>query len=164
MLHVCRDFLSIGNPITLSCPWLVQYYLAIFMRTVLGYVTVGQTNFNVDGGTLRLGAGTAGSINQGVGNEYAFSPDGYVVSAADVGRILVVRSAANPLVNSGLFRVTGVDTVDNWFFINYRSGDLPPAESGLTWTLCASETVLMFAKRKPASPAVSSSHGTGLGD
>jgi len=113
----------------------------MFMRTVLGYTTVGQTNFNIDGATLRISTGAAGSINQGAGNEYAFSPNGYSVSAADVGRILAVRSTGNPMVNSGLFRVTGVDTGNNWLFINYRSGDLPPVESGLTWALYASETV-----------------------
>lgn len=141
MLHVCRDFLSIGNPINLSCSRLLQYYLAIFMRTVLGYATVGQTNFNIDGATLRVGTGALGSINQGAGNEYAFSPNGYVVSSSDIGRILAVRSTSNPMVNSGLFRVTGIDTGNNWLFINYRSGDLPPAETGLTWALYASETV-----------------------
>ncbi len=141
MLHVCRDFLSIGNPINLNCSRLAQYYLVIFLRTVLGYAVVGQTNFNLDGATLKIGSGAAGSINQGTNNEYAFSPNGYVVSSADIGRILAVRSTGNPMVNSGLFRVTGVDTSNNWLFLNYRSGDVPPAETGLTWVLYATETV-----------------------
>ncbi len=141
MLHVCRDFLSIGNPINLNCSRLAQYYLAIFLRTVLGYAVVGQTNFNIDSATLKVGSGAAGSINQGSTNEYAFSPNGYVVSGSDIGRILAIRSVNNPMVNSGLFRVTGIDTGNNWLFVNYRSGDFPPVESGLTWALYASETV-----------------------
>ena len=141
MIHVCRDFLSIGNPINLNCTRLVPYYLAIFMRTCLGYTIVGQTNFNLAGGTLRLGGGAAGSLNQGTGNELAFSPNGYAVSAADLGRILAIKSSNNSMISSGLFRVTGVDTGNNWLFINYRSGDTPPVETGMTWALYASETV-----------------------
>lgn len=140
-LHTCRDFLTAGNPLNLFTPWLCQYYLAIFCRVVLGYTVVGQTNFNIDGSTLRLGNGANGSLNQGLGNEYAFIPNGYVVTANDLGRILAVKSPNNPMVNSGMFRVTGVDTTNNYLFINYRSGDIPPAETGMTWGLYEYETV-----------------------
>jgi hypothetical protein len=141
MLHVCRDFLTTGNPLNLFLPYVGQYHLVIFVRACLGYVVVGQTNFNIDGATLRPGSGTNGSLNQGLGNEYAFLPNGYVVSPADIGRILALKSPANGMVNSGLFRVTGIDTTNNWLFINYRSGDLPPPETGMTWGLYATETV-----------------------
>lgn len=141
MIHICRDLLTVGNPINLSVNRLLQYYMAIFLRAVLGYSVVGQTNFNIDGSTLRIGYGSNGSLNQGTGNEYAFSPDGYVVSASDIGRLLAIRSTANPMQNSGIFRVTGIDTVSNWLFVNYRSGDTPPAESDMRWVLYATETV-----------------------
>lgn len=138
-LHICRDFLSTGNPLTYYTPYMGLYYLAIFMRVTLDYAFVGQTNFNIEG-SLRLGHGTNGSLNQGTGNEYAFVPDGYTATAADIGRILAIKSPGFPMVNSGLFRVTGVDTTSNYVFINYRSGDLPPVETGMKWGLYDNET------------------------
>ena len=139
-IHVCRDFLSNGNPLSSQyVPYSCLYYLAIFARVCLNYSVVGQTAFNIDGTTLRLGHGSAGSINHGTGNEYAFSADGYTVSASDIGRILVIRSPGYPMVNSGLFRVTGVDLTNNWLFVNYRSGDVPPVETGMTWGLYENE-------------------------
>ena len=141
MLHVCRDFLSIGNPITLSVVYLAQYLQACFLRGVLGYTVVGQTNFNLDGSVLTKGSGVAGSLNQGPADVYAFAPNGYTVSAADINRILAIKSPANGMVNSGLFRVMSVDVTNNWLYINYRSGDVPPAETGMTWRLFADEVV-----------------------
>ncbi len=141
-LHVCRDFLSIGNPLTYTMGFITPYYLAMFMYITLGYSVVGQTNFNIASTPLLLGSGGTGTLNQGAGFELAFLPsNGYTVSIADVGRILVLKSPGNPMINSGLFRVTGVDTVNNWLYINYRAGALPPVETGMTWGLFASESV-----------------------
>lgn len=138
-LHVCRDFLSIGNPFNISTPAYLMYYQAIFLRAILGYTVVGQTSFNIDGATYFKAAGAAGSLNQG-GIEYtAFIPNGYVVSAADVNRILAIKSNLHPMQNSGLFRVVAVDTSTNYLYINYRSGEPPPAESGLSWRLYENE-------------------------
>ena len=140
-LHVCRDFLSWGNPLNQWGPYYGNYLLAIFLRGVLGYVVVGHTNFNLDGITYTKGTGNNGSLNQGGTDIYAFAPNGYTVSAADIGRIVVLRSPGYPMVNSGLFRVTSVDTTNNWLYLNYRSGDVPPAETGMTWTVFENEFV-----------------------
>ncbi len=140
-LHVCRDFLSIGNPLSYVMGFITPYYLAMFLTTVLGYSIVGQTNFNITSAPFLLGSGVSGTLNQGAGLELAFLPNAYTVSIADVGRILVLKSPGNPMINSGLFRVTSVDTINNWLYINYRAGALPPAETGVTWGLFASESV-----------------------
>lgn len=140
-LHVCRDFMSWGNPLNKFGPYFSNYLLTIFLVGTLGYVVVGQTNFNITGGTYLLGTGNNGSLNQGGGDVYAFAPNGYSVSAADIGRILVLRSPGNPMVNSGLFRVTGINTGNNWLYVNYRSGDVPPVETGMTWSLFENEFV-----------------------
>lgn len=140
-LHVCRDFLTVGNPTTVYQPYSSLYLLACFLRGVLGYVHVGNTNFAIDGATLLKGSGAAGTLNQGAGNEFAFSPNGYTVSSADIDRVLAIKSVGNPMVNSGLFRVVAVDVGNNWLILNYRSGDFPPVETGLTWRLFASGTV-----------------------
>jgi len=140
-LHVCRDFLSWGNPLNQWGPYYANYLLSIFLRRVLNYVVVGQTNWDIDGSTYTKGSGNNGSLNQGGTDIYAFAPDGYTVSIADIGRILVLRSPGNPMLNSGMFRVTSVDTGNNWLYINYRSGDVPPAETGMTWAVCENEFV-----------------------
>ena len=140
-LHVCRDFLTWGNPLNQFGPYYANYLLAIFLRGVLGYAIVGQTNFNIDSPTYKLGTGIAGSLNQGGNDLYAFAPNGYTVTVADLGRILVLRSPGNPMVNSGLFRVTGINTTNNWLYINYRSGDVPPPETGVTWSVYENEFV-----------------------
>jgi hypothetical protein len=126
----------------LQIQFISQYFLAIFLRRCLGYSVVGQTSFDIEGSTLLKSAGSSGALNQGVGNEFAFSlGNGYSVSVADIGRILAIRSSVNPMVNSGLFRVTGIDTGNNWLFLDYRCSDTPPVESGLTFGLYADETV-----------------------
>lgn len=140
-LHVCRDFLTIGNPLTVYTPFYLLYLQALFLRGVLNYSIVGQTGFNIDSATFLKGTGVAGSLNQGGAHIFAFAPDGYVVSASDINRILVVKSANNPMQNSGLFRVVGINTANNWWYLNYRSGEAPPAESGLTWRLYENENV-----------------------
>ena len=109
-LHVCRDFLSWGNPLSMFGPYYANYLLICFLRGVVGYVVAGQTNCNIDGTTYTLGTGIAGTFNQGGGDIYAFAPNGYSVSAADIGRIVALRSPGNPMVNSGLFRVTAITT------------------------------------------------------
>lgn len=138
MLHVCRDFRTSGNNLSINIPLVANYFVAIFAFGVLGYTQIGQTNFDL-AGTYCLFQGTTGALNQGTGNEYAFLPNGYAVTSADIGRILVIRSTSYGMLNSGLFRVTGVDTLNNWLYINYRSGDLPPAETNLTFSLFAEE-------------------------
>lgn len=141
MLHTTRDFKSFTGTVTnYYLPYMCAYYLAIFCKTTLGYTSVGQTNFNLDTTPLRLGTGSLGSLNQGPNDINAFSPNGYAVTAADINRILCLKSPANGMVNSGLFRVVAVDTTRNFLYIDYRSPDTPPAETGMGWGLYENES------------------------
>lgn len=52
----------------------------------------------------------------------------------DIGRMLVLKSSLYPTKNSGIFKITAVDTVTNRATIDYRSSDTPPPETGtITW-------------------------------
>lgn len=153
-IHICRDFQTVPT----SFPSCSMYLTSIFLFGTLGYTQVGQTNFNVSGSFL-VGSGVSASINMGAGNEYAVAiPTGsYLVSAADINRILVLRSNANPRFNSGLFRISNVNTGSNWAIVDYRSGDFPPAETGsLGWNFFINENLLgapTFTTGSPPSPA-----------
>lgn len=60
--------------------------------------------------------------------------------AGDVNRMLVMKSSLYPTKNSGIFKITAVDTVNNRYTIDYRSTDAPPPElSTLTWWLYEGE-------------------------
>jgi hypothetical protein len=141
-LHICRDLRERIN----SDDNHGLYWLAIFLRYVLGFTVVGQTNFDIEGSTLKKGSGSSARINIGTLNEYAvdISTAEYVLSGADVDRILVLKSTTNPTKNSGLFRITSVDHVNNRLFIDYGSPGFPPAESSLSWVICEIETRLTF--------------------
>jgi len=142
-LHTCRDFLETGVTLSNSSWVYAQYLTAIFLIGTLNYVIVGQTNFNLASATYLKASGNTASINQGGNDVYAVAvPAGtYVVSAADISRILVLKSPGNGMVNSGLFRITGINTTNNWFYINYRSGNVPPVESGVQWSVYENELV-----------------------
>jgi hypothetical protein len=140
----------------------------MFLRGVLGFTVVGQTNFNIDSGSITKGSGVSNaSINQGLGNEFAVAiPTGsYSVGVSDVNRILALKSTTNPKLNSGLFRVTGINTTSNWLYILNRSLDQLPAESGLTWRLFEKEQTVVptFVNDTNATPGVydRTYHGNG---
>lgn len=136
-IHICRDFVSDA-----AQPESALYLTAAFMFGVLWFTQVGQTNFNMSG-SYQVTAGHSASINMGAGNERAVAiPTGtHTVSSSDVGRILALRSSANPRHNSGLFRVTSVNTGSNWLFVDYRTTQDPPAETNaLSFKLFLSES------------------------
>lgn len=139
MRHLCRDLLTLP---TASCPGTNMYALAMFLIQCGGFGMVGQTNFNVLGSGSLLGTGISGSINTGLGTyEVQLPTASYVVSNADVNRILALKSIVNPLANSGLFRITGVDTANNGVTIDYRSAAAPPSELYLAWRVFENEVV-----------------------
>lgn len=103
-------------------------------------IRTGDTNPT---GVPNFPAGTKAGINFGVGFVYEVSIPAAVrtVSAADIGRVLVLKSTANPRHNSGLFLITGVNVGSNRYIINWRSGDSPPAEAAdsIEWWLYAAD-------------------------
>lgn len=145
-LHVCRDFLMM-HP-TDPDPYhryYAAYAIAMFLRGVLGYTQVGHTNFNLDGSVITKGSGTNdANVNAGAGLERAVQmPVSYTVSSADIDRILALKSNSNPMLNSGLFRVSGIDSTSNSLFMVARSWlEVPPAEVGVSWRLYENEATV----------------------
>lgn len=141
------------------------YYAALFLRGVLGFTQVGHTNFNLDGSTITKASGTGADINLGAGLERAVSIPAltYTLSVSDVSRIIVLRSTSNPLFNSGIFRIVGIDTATNRAFISGRMADLPKVESNLTWRIFETEAVALAGfSVTPSTPTTSGLyHGTG---
>lgn len=147
-IHICRDFHNYNN--TIYQYELSAYALAIFLYEIMQYTIVGSTNFDIatTPGTWRRGGGTGASINQGVASEYAVAiPSGqYTVTTADINRTIALRSGGNPRSNSGLFHITAVDTGNNWVYVDYRSPDDPPVESGIAWAIYNNEESITFSE------------------
>lgn len=146
-LHISRDIIE-RSP---SDNAMGLYWIALFLRYVLGYTLVGQTNFN----TTAVASGTAASINLGPNNEFGvLIPSGqYVLSGADISRLLVLKSSAFPQQNSGIFRIVSVDTNQNIAYIDYSTTTRPPVEiSAVTWTVCETETKFSFSTGANAGP------------
>lgn len=133
-LHISRDLVSLNA----YAPDATLYFQALFLYGVMGFTQVGNTNFDVP--SYVVSSGSLGSINMGVGLEYAFSANGYVPSGNDINRILVVKSTTTPRMNSGLFRVTSINTASNYLILDYRSSNFPTPESNMSWKLFGPET------------------------
>lgn len=152
--HLLRDYLT-QNVTTTSRSWIASYLLIIFLRRVLGYSYIGDTNYPINGiGSLLIATGDTtptsatptfptgnkAGINIGSQKEfYVTIPSSVrVVSSADIGRILVLKSTAFPTFNSGLFVIVGFETSTNSYVIDYRTlGEKPPVEAAdtLPWYL-----------------------------
>ena len=138
--HLCRDLLAQSAASKAS-----PYVLALFLRRVLKFTYVGDTAFGINAvGTLLIAtgdstptvaptfaAGKKAGINYGGGLEYyvGIPVASHVVVAGDVNRLLVLKSTANPKHNSGIFRVTAIDAVNNRLLVDWRSAAFPPAEA-----------------------------------
>ncbi len=97
-----------------------------------------------------VGAGTGASINfGGAPSVYAVQVpttvrtvvSGTAPTTGDSGRILVLRSSKYPTKNSGIFKVTAVNTATNSYTIDYRSSETPIADT-MDWWLYETETRL----------------------
>lgn len=156
-IHICRDF-TCDSP----QPSSLLYLTSIFFFGVLGFTQVGHTNLNLSS-SYQVTAGVSASINMGVGSELAvhIPTTFHTVTSADVDRILALKSSANPRHNSGLFRITSVNTGSNYLFINFRSSENPPAETAtLNFKLFLSESSFSVTSANN-SAAVTNYHGNG---
>lgn len=144
-IHLCRDYLT-QNLSTNTRQYIYTYLLSIFLRRVLTYSYVGDTNYPINAvGTLLIATGDTnptGAANFPVGNKAGINlgtqKEFYVnipsavrtVTGNDIGRLLVLRSTANPSFNSGIFLIVGIELSSNSYVIDYRTlGDKPPVEA-----------------------------------
>jgi hypothetical protein len=96
-----------------------------------------------------VSGGTGASINfGGAPSVYAVQipaavrtvVNGTAPTAGDTGRILVIKSSSYPTKNTGIYKISTVNTATNSYTIDYRSTDTPPPESGaLDWWLYETE-------------------------
>lgn len=139
--HLLRDYYTVAFNTTTST-FIGSYLTTIFMRRVLGYTYVGDTNYPINGvGTLLVSTAdstpttdpptfavsTRAGFNLGLNKEFNVSipvatRDLNTFGGIDKGRILVLKSTTNPTYNSGCFRIDGYDVATNSYVVNYRSG------------------------------------------
>lgn len=151
--HLLRDYLT-QNLTTSNRVYIYSYLLSIFLRRVLTYSYVGDTNFPINAvgslliatpdtnptGASNFPIGTKAGINLGFQKEFYVSIPAATrtVSGADIGRLLVLRSTANPRFNSGIFLIVGFEASTNSYVIDYRTlGEAPPVEAldSIEWWL-----------------------------
>lgn len=128
--HISRDY-QIQNTSgggSTDRVYIPAYLMAIFLRRVLGYTVVGQTNYNINtigvyliatgdstpSSTPTFSAGTrAGIAQNGSAVEVNIPAATKAVVTADIGRLIVLKSPLYPTRNSGIFLVTGLQQGNN---------------------------------------------------
>lgn len=124
-IHLCRDYLT-QNTTTGNREFIPAYLASIFLRRVLGYSYVGDTNYPINPvGNLLIATGdttpTANTPTYPVGNRVGVLMNAAIIevsipfnvkgvsAGADVGRILCLKSSLYPTRNSGLFVISAVN-------------------------------------------------------
>ncbi len=153
-VHLSRDYNTQYTGANRT--FISAYVISLFLRRVLGYSYVGDTNFPINPvGTLLLATGDTtptgsptwvtanmASLNKTINGVEVYVPTGlHEVGGTDIGRILVLKSTLNPTYNSGVFHITNIDATNNAFIIDWRSNDTPPSETQtLSWYLYAADS------------------------
>jgi hypothetical protein len=181
--HLLRDYF-VQSSNTSSSTFIGSYLTTIFMRRVLGYSYVGDTNYPINAvGTMLISTadstptaatptfagGTRAGINLGSGKEFNISipvatRNLTTFGSADTGRIIVVQSTANPQYNSGCFLITGFDTATNSYVVDFRSGTVLGGATFVTVNVTLPQTTINVSSTSgfPSSGTilVVSSNGT----
>ena len=162
-VHLCRDYVTVSSTTVNSgnSPIAPMYVMLAFMRRVLGYTIIGQTNLNLDGAAITIS--DLSSLTATVNADGTVTiPSGLrTVSTGDINRMLVLKSTSNPTVNSGCFRITGANTGPNSYTIDRRTSDAAVAESGLSWWLFESDAVVTALWNSNGNGSGSSYAGNG---
>lgn len=136
-IHTVRDYVT-QNITTTNRQWVSGYLMSVFLRRILLYSYVGDTNYPINSvgtllidtpdstptGTPTFAVGSRAAINQGDGKEFYvwIPPSERTVSLSDVGRLLVLRSTANSTYNSGIFYISGFESLS--YSVSTTSGNL----------------------------------------
>lgn len=172
VLYLCRDYLS-QNTTTNSRTYITSYLVAIFLRRILGYTYVGDTNYPINAvGSLLIATGDTtptvaptfpggnkAGINFGGGANFEVSIPLAIrtVVSGDIGRLLVLKSTRYPRYNSGIFVITGINAGSNRYVIDYRANsETPPPE--------AADSIEWYLYEKDLNcPTVGSGNGSATG-
>ena len=131
----------------------IDPYTLVLLGSVGGAYTINTAAIQPAGMLIASGTalgGTGASINfAGAPSIYAVQiptsirtvVSGAAPTQGDVGRLLVLKSSSYPTKNSGIFKISTVNTATNSYTVDYRSSDTPPPESGtLDWAIYEIET------------------------
>lgn len=145
-IHLCRDYLT-QNTTTGNRVFIPTYLSSIFLRRVLGYTYVGDTNFPINAvGNLLIATGdttptanaptypggnTASILMNGGAVEVAIPPTVKGVQAGDVGRIMCLKSSLYPTRNSGLFTISGLSQGNTTTIAAGSNGDSLPGTGNI---------------------------------
>lgn len=120
--YICRDYLQ-QNTTSTTRRWLAGYLMSIFLRRILGYSYVGDTNYPINNfGNLLIATGDTtptvaptfpvgnrvGIANNGSNIEVQVPLNVRAVNISDIGRMLVLKSTKYPTRNSGIFAITSL--------------------------------------------------------
>lgn len=159
-IHTVRDYIT-KNSANGNRQFIASYLLSIFLRRILGYSYVGDTNFGINSvGTILIATadstptaatptfvtGTKAGINQGTSREFYVwvPPSVRTVQLADVGRLLVLKSTANSTFNSGIFLITGYEALNYTVLSTSGTGSNPTVITTTTnHTLTTGQTVTL---------------------
>jgi len=123
--YTCRDYnaTSTGTSST-ARTYISSYLLVLFLRRILGYTYVGDTNYPINNfGSLLIASGDTtptasaptfpggnrvGIANNGANIEVQIPLNIKTVTSFDIGRTLVIKSTRYPTRNSGIFGITSI--------------------------------------------------------
>lgn len=149
--HLCRDFQTNSNSsqadpgyndLSGGAPF---YILSVFLRYVLGYTQVGDTNWNLNAAPFLIAgsnSNTAQITVSGTTSQITIPSAVWTPVAADIGRIIALKSPGNPTINSGVFLITAIS--GQTYTVSARigsSGTLTP-ESGLSWYVLENDALV----------------------
>lgn len=160
-IHFVRDYVT-QNIFSANRGFIPTYLLGIFLRRVLLYTYVGDTNFGINAigpyliatadstpsqNVPTFATGTRAGINQGPGREfYVWVPPSVrnlaTNGSADLGRLLSLRSTANSTFNSGIYLITGFEALNLNVLTTSGTGVSPiQVQTTTTNTLTTGQTV-----------------------
>jgi hypothetical protein len=155
--HLCRDYLTNINTNSIPSAYndgsglASMYVMAAFLRYVLGYSQVGETNFNLNSSPILVAGSNSNTATVSNSGSISFvnipssGSGSYTVSAAnDIGRMVVLKSPGHPTTNSGVFLITGVNVGLNQYTVSARigTGATLVTESGLSWYVLENDALI----------------------
>ena len=145
--HISRDYVAENTGYATNKFHTTSFYqITLFLYRILGYSIIGQTNWNISSTPFLIASGlSSNSLGASINTTYEVSIPSSVkiVNSSDIGRPLILKSNSNPIFNSGIFKISNINSINNSFIIDYRSTDPSISESStLDWWLYEKENII----------------------